>query len=126
MPVPVIEAMDQIAHGRRIARHGPRTVVDWGAAMAAAERHGSPTSEGNGTPRRAQKVAAMKWMPEKHDPHRRPWEAMGARQAIQAGGSTRSAIERMAAPHIGARRETVSVLNIAARISSPLSVKEAS
>jgi len=30
MPIPIFESLDQLAHGRRIARGGPPSVVDWG------------------------------------------------------------------------------------------------
>jgi hypothetical protein len=29
MAIPIFEALDQVAHGRGIARRGPRPVVDW-------------------------------------------------------------------------------------------------
>jgi|GEM_PF-818322 hypothetical protein len=59
--------------------------------MAAAESKGSPASYGSGTPSRAQIGGAMKSILAKHEPHRRPWLPMRARQEMQTGGKSRSA-----------------------------------
>jgi len=58
LPVAVFEALDEIAHGLRIARHGPRPVVDWGRgnrrgrqawfAGVVRQRHAEPRAQGRG------------------------------------------------------------------------------
>jgi hypothetical protein len=54
VPIAVSEALDKLAHGRGIARHGPRPVVDWGLgdsgggeqqrADVVKQRHAKPVA----------------------------------------------------------------------------------
>lgn len=90
VPIPIFEALHELAHGLRIARHGPRPVVDWrprdggsreqGLSGVVWQRHAEA-----GADRRRDEIdlgeagAASPWFPTR------------VRQATQTGGRRRLA-----------------------------------
>ena len=102
--IPIFEALDQVAHGRGIARCGPRSVVDWRIGDGRSRKARLAGIVGKWMPSLMQSGEAMKSILGQQSPQSSPWAPARLRQEMQTGGSRRSAA-RFSAPRAACAAE---------------------